>query len=267
MTSTPGIYDPEYLYTNNMIYFQINDNNQIPFIQQRAQPPILLNNSPNIHLVGPPQNHSLVNQNNILYISPASTGWVDNTQPLIMSEIPFQSQATNVNPSHEYVYPTNNQNQMIINIQNDQSYVHQNEAKSIFCGNLKNNQLIYSRRHEVVPSMEKNTLLNNEGKLYICQYDGCGVSIKRKDDLKRHMRKHTGIKPFTCIDCEKKFSRKDHFHSHRRTHTNERPFKCEKCPSTFKRSDERNRHMKRYNKLCRGDEYETTMGQANKTFK
>ncbi|XP_010608415.1 Krueppel-like factor 8 isoform X2 [Fukomys damarensis] len=55
-------------------------------------------------------------------------------------------------------------------------------------------------------------------KPYKCTWDGCTWKFARSDELTRHFRKHTGIKPFQCTDCNRSFSRSDHLSLHRRRH-------------------------------------------------
>ncbi|MGH0166242.1 UNVERIFIED_CONTAM: hypothetical protein FKN15_075105 [Acipenser sinensis] len=55
-------------------------------------------------------------------------------------------------------------------------------------------------------------------KPYHCTWEGCTWKFARSDELTRHFRKHTGIKPFRCSDCDRSFSRSDHLALHRRRH-------------------------------------------------
>uniref|UniRef100_A0AAV2JPJ6 C2H2-type domain-containing protein n=1 Tax=Knipowitschia caucasica TaxID=637954 RepID=A0AAV2JPJ6_KNICA len=79
---------------------------------------------------------------------------------------------------------------------------------------------------------------------YPCPAESCDRRFSRSDELSRHLRIHTGHKPFQCRICMRNFSRSDHLTTHIRTHTGEKPFCCEHCGRKFARSDERRRHMK-----------------------
>ncbi|KAM7366693.1 hypothetical protein PAMP_016108 [Pampus punctatissimus] len=81
-----------------------------------------------------------------------------------------------------------------------------------------------------------------KAKPFTCSVQGCDRRFSRSDELNRHVRIHTGQKPFQCTICARSFSRSDHLTTHTRTHTGEKPFSCDVCGKRFARSDERKRH-------------------------
>nr|KAF6468683.1 WT1 transcription factor [Rousettus aegyptiacus] len=92
-----------------------------------------------------------------------------------------------------------------------------------------------------------NMCLPQGEKPYQCDFKDCERRFSRSDQLKRHQRRHTGVKPFQCKTCQRKFSRSDHLKTHTRTHTgktSEKPFSCRwpSCQKKFARSDELVRH-------------------------
>lgn len=83
-------------------------------------------------------------------------------------------------------------------------------------------------------------------KIHICKV--CNKSFSRSDMLTRHMRLHTGLRPYECRICGQVFSRSDHLHTHNRTHTGEKPYRCPHCPYAAPRRDMITRHMRIHQK-------------------
>ncbi|XP_031443318.1 early growth response protein 1 [Clupea harengus] len=103
-------------------------------------------------------------------------------------------------------------------------------------------QLIKPSRMRKYPNRPSKTPPHE--RPYACPVESCDRRFSRSDELTRHIRIHTGQKPFQCRICMRNFSRSDHLTTHIRTHTGEKPFACEICGRKFARSDERKRHTK-----------------------
>ncbi|XP_026558519.1 zinc finger and BTB domain-containing protein 8B isoform X1 [Pseudonaja textilis] len=69
-------------------------------------------------------------------------------------------------------------------------------------------------------------------KLHKCPF--CPYTAKQKGILKRHIRSHTGERPYPCEVCGKRFTRQEHLRSHALSvHQSNKPIICKGCRRTF----------------------------------
>ena len=91
----------------------------------------------------------------------------------------------------------------------------------------------------------------DQTKVHQCPH--CPYSTKDSAAImQRHIRTHTGDKPYSCVECGKCFTQSGHLNTHVRTkhsasvyHTGEKPYSCDICGQCFTIRSNCNRHKRR----------------------
>lgn len=74
-----------------------------------------------------------------------------------------------------------------------------------------------------MPSQHQQTADAWAPPAWVCRPGGTSLTalsrrFSRSDELSRHRRSHSGVKPYQCPVCEKKFARSDHLSKHIKVH-------------------------------------------------
>ncbi|XP_029004134.1 general transcription factor IIIA, b [Betta splendens] len=84
-------------------------------------------------------------------------------------------------------------------------------------------------------------------KSYVCSFFDCKAIFSKSWKLEAHLCKHTGLKPFSCENCDKSFCTRYQLTRHELSHSGEKPHKClvDGCSEAFITNASMRNHMAR----------------------
>ena len=86
---------------------------------------------------------------------------------------------------------------------------------------LKGEEILKKKTDKAINLMIKSNKCNQ-----------CGYASSQAGNLRRHLKTHSGDKPYKCNQCGYAFSQPDHLRTHMKIHSGEKPNKCNQCEYT-----------------------------------
>ena len=97
------------------------------------------------------------------------------------------------------------------------------------------------------PFQNFDYFFNESTEEYSC--NTCSFKSIYKHSITRHLRTHSGIRPFKCVFCNFTCSHSNTIKEHIRIHTGEKPYSCRFCDKKFRHKNSCQYHEDRHTRV------------------
>ncbi|XP_055637936.1 zinc finger protein 771-like [Toxorhynchites rutilus septentrionalis] len=151
----------------------------------------------------------------------------ENGEVFFISEMDEEDNNTSMNP----VDTTNAQGKSVLDASQEGARLSSVDHKSFVC-----------KKGSADEGLMKVHIRLHTGEMFKC--GDCGKAFNAKYRLQRHIRTHTGERPYNCPHCPKAFSDPTTLQQHIRTHTGQRPYPCTHCSKAFTHPSTLQKHIR-----------------------